>query len=94
MTSETSLTASTLFVKAVGVRYAYRRSGSGRVPLLFLDYFNCNMDGWDPQVTNGIAADYDVILFDNAGVGSSGGETPGTVSEMARMRWRSATLSD
>jgi pimeloyl-ACP methyl ester carboxylesterase len=31
-----------------------------------------------------VLADYDVILFDNAGVGTSGGETPGTVSEMTR----------
>jgi len=44
----------------------------GRFPL-FLQYFNSNMDGWDPAVTNGLAADHEVILFDNAGVGASGG---------------------
>jgi hypothetical protein len=37
--------------------------------LLFLEYFNSNMDGWDPAVTNRLAADHEVILFDNAGVG-------------------------
>jgi pimeloyl-ACP methyl ester carboxylesterase len=37
------------------------------------------MDGWDPLVTDGLAADHDIILFDNAGVGASGGETPPTV---------------
>jgi pimeloyl-ACP methyl ester carboxylesterase len=85
MTSETSLTASTRFVGAVGIRFAYRRWGKpGGAPLLFVNYFSGNLDDWDPQVTDGIAADYDVILFDNAGVGSSGGETPGTVSEMTR----------
>jgi pimeloyl-ACP methyl ester carboxylesterase len=40
------------------------------------------MDGWDPAATNSLAADYEVILFDNAGVGASGGETPYTVVEM------------
>ncbi|HJZ60432.1 MAG TPA: alpha/beta hydrolase [Gemmataceae bacterium] len=49
-----------------------------------MNYFSGNLDDWDPQVTDGFAADYDVILFDNAGVASSGGETPGTVSEMTR----------
>jgi pimeloyl-ACP methyl ester carboxylesterase len=49
-----------------------------------MNYFSGNLDDWDPLVTDGFAADYDVILFDNAGVASSGGETPGTVSEMVR----------
>ena len=77
-------TARTLFVNGEGVRYAYRRFGkSGTVPLLFLEYFNSNMDGWDPVVTNGFAADHEVILFNNAGVASSGGTTPATVPKMA-----------
>jgi pimeloyl-ACP methyl ester carboxylesterase len=42
------------------------------------------MDDWDPLVTNGFALDHDVILFNNAGVASSGGETPGTVLEMTQ----------
>src|ERR1700747_3405713 len=72
-------------LKADGILFAYRRFGkSGELPLLFLQYFNANMDDWDPSVTNGFARDRDVILFDNAGIGSSGGETPSTVVEMAR----------
>jgi pimeloyl-ACP methyl ester carboxylesterase len=42
------------------------------------------MDGWDPAVTNSLAADHEIILFDNAGVGASGGETPHTVVEMTQ----------
>ena len=73
----------TQFVEAEGIRYAYRPFGkAGTVPLLFLGYFNSNMDAWDPAVTNSLAADHEVILFDNAGVGASGGETPYTVVEM------------
>ena len=85
MSTDTALTVPTRFVEADGIRFAYRRWGkSGGAPLVFMQYFSGNLDDWDPQVTDGFAADYDVILFDNAGVGSSGGETPGTVSEMTR----------
>jgi pimeloyl-ACP methyl ester carboxylesterase len=53
------------------VGFAYRRFGRlGGLPLLFLNYFAANMDDWDPKVPNGFAAERDVILFDNAGVGS------------------------
>jgi pimeloyl-ACP methyl ester carboxylesterase len=84
MTNYSHETAPTQFVEAKGIGYAYRRFGKpGTVPLLFLEYFNSNMDGWDPAVTNGLAADHEVILFDNAGVAASGGETPNTVVEMA-----------
>ena len=85
MSTQTALTVPTRFVEADGIRFAYRRWGKpGGLPLVFLNYFGGNLDDWDPQVTDGFAADYDVILFDNAGVASSGGETPGTVSEMTR----------
>jgi len=85
MNNDTHETAPTQFVETNGIRYAYRRFGKrGTVPLLFLGYFNSNMDAWDPEVTNRLAADHEVILFDNAGVGASGGETPGTVAEMTQ----------
>ena len=85
MTNNTSLTALTKFVEAAGIRFAYRRWGkSAGTPLVFMQYFAGNLDGWDPLVTDGFATDYDVILFNNAGVASSGGETPGTFSEMTR----------
>ena len=83
MSNDTHETVPTQFVEAEGSRYAYRRFGkAGTIPLLFLAYFNSNMDGWDPAVTNGLAADHEVMLFDIAGVGASGGETPDTVVEM------------
>ena len=85
MSTDTAVTVPTRYVEVDGIRFAYRRWGEkAGGPLVFLNYFSGNLDDWDPQVTDGFAADYDVILFDNAGVGSSGGETPGTVSEMTR----------
>jgi pimeloyl-ACP methyl ester carboxylesterase len=79
----THQTAPTQFVQANGIRFAYRRFGKpGSIPLLLLGYFNSNMDGWDPNITNSLAADHEVILFDNAGVGASGGKTPNEVAEM------------
>ena len=81
----THQTAPTQFVEANGIRFAYRRFGKqGTIPLLLLGYFNSNMDGWDPDITNGLAADHEVILFDNAGVGASGGTTPHVVAEMTK----------
>ena len=85
MTSDTSSTVPTRFALSDGIRFAYRRWGKpSGVPLVFLNYFSGNLDDWDPQVTDGLAAEYEVIVFDNAGVASSGGETPGTVSAMTR----------
>jgi len=83
--THTHETAPTQFVQTNGIRYACRRFRKrGTIPLLFLGYFNSNMDAWDPEVTNGLAAAHEVILFDNAGVGASGGETPDTVAEMTQ----------
>ena len=85
MSNYTHETAPPQFVEADGIRYAYRRFGKpGTIPLLFLEYFNSNMDGWDPDVTNSLAADHEVILLDIAGVGASGGKTPPTVVEMTK----------
>src|SRR5580704_123134 len=40
------------------------------------------MDYWDPAVTDGLARDREVILFNNGGVSSSSGEVPTTFEEM------------
>jgi pimeloyl-ACP methyl ester carboxylesterase len=83
LTSETSLVAPTQYVETKGIRFAYRRWGKPNdVPLVFLNYFSGNIDDWDPKVSDGLAAEYEVILFDNAGVAGSAGQTPGTVAEM------------
>jgi pimeloyl-ACP methyl ester carboxylesterase len=76
--------APTQFVEVNGIRFAYRRFGHEEgVPLLFLQHFRGGMDHWDPAVTDGFARSRPVILFDNAGVASSSGETPDTIDAMA-----------
>ena len=83
MTRHTHQTAPTQFVEANGIRFAYRRFGkAGGAPLVFNMHFIGTMDHWDPAVTDGIARDREVILFDNAGISSSSGEVPTSVEEM------------
>jgi pimeloyl-ACP methyl ester carboxylesterase len=77
-------TAPTRFITANGVRYAYRRFGAETgTPVVFLQHFRGGMDHWDPAVTDGLASHRPVILFDNTGVASSGGQTPDTVEAQA-----------
>src|SRR4029077_19444159 len=82
-TIDTHQTAPTQFVEANGVRFAYRRFGkAASVPLVFNQHYLGTMDYWDPAVTDGLARDREVILFNNAGVSSSSGEVPATFEEM------------
>jgi pimeloyl-ACP methyl ester carboxylesterase len=79
----THQTAPTQFVEANGIRFAYRRFGkSDGVPLVFNMHFTGTMDHWDPAVTDGLAKEREVIVFDNAGVSSSSGEVPTSIEEM------------
>src|ERR1700704_6075781 len=79
----THQTAPTQFVEANGISFAYRRFGkTGGVPLVFSQHYLGTMDYWDPTVTDGLARDREVILFNNAGVSSSSGEVPTTFEQM------------
>jgi pimeloyl-ACP methyl ester carboxylesterase len=78
------ISAPTEFAEANGIRFSYRRFGKNDgVPLLFMPHYRAGMDHWDPAVTDGFAASRPVILFDNAGVAGSSGETPDTMEAMA-----------
>src|SRR5262252_1961735 len=77
-------TAQTQFLEVDGVNYAYRRFGTANgTPVLFLQHFRGGLDNWDPKVTDGLAKDRPVVLFNNAGVSSSDGEPADTVAGMA-----------
>src|SRR6478672_13013363 len=83
MTQHTHQTAPAQFVEANGIRFAYRRFGkTGGVPLVFNQHFRGTMDYWDPAVTDGLARNREVILFNNVGVSSSSGQVPTSVQEM------------
>src|SRR6202051_4549468 len=82
--NHTHQTAPTQFVEANGIRFAYRRFGKANgVPLVFNQHYLGTMDYWDPTVTDGLARDREVILFNNAGVSNSSGEGPPTFARMA-----------
>src|ERR1700704_1324392 len=79
-----NISAPTQYLDVGDQRYAYRRFGNGTgLPLLCLQHFTGTLDNWDPAVTDPLASGREVILFDNAGVGRSTGEVPGTIAGMA-----------
>jgi pimeloyl-ACP methyl ester carboxylesterase len=68
-----------------GTRFAYRQLGADTgVPVVFLNHLGAVLDNWDPRVIDGIVAKRRVIVFDNRGIGASGGSTPNSVEAMAR----------
>jgi pimeloyl-ACP methyl ester carboxylesterase len=85
MTAITASNAPTRFVDVSGAHYAYRRFGNsnGGLPLLCLQHFTGTLDNWDPAIVDVLAEDREIILFENAGVGRSGGEVPTSIAQMA-----------
>ena len=83
-TTDSNTTAPTLLLRGTHETYAYRRLGGGiRRPLICLQHFTGTLDNWDPSVTDPLASDREVVLFDGAGVGRSTGKVPTTVAGMA-----------
>ncbi len=83
-TTDSNTTAPTLLLRGTHETYAYRRLGGGiRRPLICLQHFTGTLDNWDPSVTDPLASNREVILFDGAGVGRSTGKVPTTVAGMA-----------
>ena len=81
------LTAENRSIDIDGATLAYRRFGDANrdaAPLLCLQHFRGNLDNWDPALVDKLASDREVILLDNRGVGSSTGEVPDNVTDMAR----------
>jgi pimeloyl-ACP methyl ester carboxylesterase len=85
-TASTATEAKTQFVDVDGTQFAYRTLGvekAGEPPLVLLQRFRAEMDDWDPLFLDSLAAGRRVVLFNNRGVGSSGGVTPSTLEEAA-----------
>jgi pimeloyl-ACP methyl ester carboxylesterase len=76
--------AATRTIPVKDATFVYRELGTrGGVPVVFLHHLTAVLDDWDPKVLDGIAGQHHVVIFDNRGVGGSGGETPGSVAAMA-----------
>ena len=65
------------------IDYAYRTVGESSVPLVLLQHFRGNLDNWDPALIDTLAADRQVVTFDNTGVAATTGRTPSTIEAMA-----------
>ena len=78
-------TAQTQSLQANHEAYAYRRFGSGPgLPLLCLQHFTGTLDNWDPAVTDPLASEREILLFESAGLGRSTGKVPDTIAGMAK----------
>jgi pimeloyl-ACP methyl ester carboxylesterase len=78
-------TAITKFIEVHGTPFAYRIFGKKEgIPLILLQHFTGTMDNWDPAITNGLSKEFQVVLFDNKGIGATGGQTPDNIEAMAR----------
>ena len=73
----TQETAQTLYLEANGTTYAYRIIGNrsdDSPPLLMLSHVRSTIDTWDPFVINNLTATgRQIITYDYAGLGHSGG---------------------
>lgn len=83
--ANTSETAPTQFQDIGDVRLAFRRFGKeGAPPVVCLQHFAGTMNNFDPIHTNRLAQDRPLVLVDYRGVGRSGGQTPDSMSGLAR----------
>lgn len=67
-----------------GERFHYRRFGSGGdLPLVLCMRLRGTIDHWDPALLDALAAEREVIVFDNRGTSASGGTAPSTIEGLA-----------
>ena len=84
MTESLAAAATTQSLDAPGGRFAYRRFGTSQgVPLVLAQRFRGTIDHWDPTLLDLLAAERDVIIFDNLGTGRSTGDAPTTIDGLA-----------
>lgn len=83
----TQQTAKTLYLDADGIKYAYRLIGNtnhSSPPLLMLNHVRSTIDTWDPEVINNLTASgRQLITYDYAGLGHSGGSIAPSIKVFA-----------
>ena len=80
-----SADAPTRTVGAAGARLVYRELGTvdGGPPLVGLTHLGANLDSWDPELVDPLAASRRVILLGYRGVGGSTGQVRDRFDDMA-----------
>src|SRR5258707_3584001 len=77
--------AATKSVDVNGTNFVHREIGNkSGIPVVFLHHLTAVLEDWDPAIADGLAKSRPVIVFDNRGVGGSGGRTPDNVADMAK----------
>jgi pimeloyl-ACP methyl ester carboxylesterase len=73
------------YVTVHGVKLAYRTIGyrTDAPALVLFQHFTGTMDDWDQALIEELAANRSVVIFENAGIGASEGQTPDSVATMA-----------
>ena len=77
------------YVTVHGVKLAYRTIGyrTDAPPLVLFQHFTGTMDDWDQALIEDLAASRSVVVFENAGIGASEGQTPDSVQRWLTMLW-------
>lgn len=75
--------AKTEYIETGSRKLAYRVIGNGK-PLVWCNRFRGILDSWDPAFIDALAKDFKVIIFDYSGIGSSTGELPTEIAEVAK----------
>ncbi|MGA5900271.1 alpha/beta fold hydrolase [Streptomyces venetus] len=71
-------------VEGPSATFTYRRLGpAGGTPLILLNRVRGTLDWWDPELLDRLAADHDVIVFDNVGTGYTTGTPRDSVAGLA-----------
>ncbi|SDG28848.1 Pimeloyl-ACP methyl ester carboxylesterase [Dyadobacter soli] len=81
-TSVSAMNVRTQFAAGSGKKIAYRSIGEG-ITIILCNRLRGILDSWDPAFLDELAESYRVIIFDYSGIGSSDGDLPVKIAEVA-----------
>ncbi len=58
-------------VQVGDIKMSYRRYGQGH-PLIMIMEYGSTMNLWEPRLVSSLASYFEVIIFDNRGMGNTG----------------------
>lgn len=77
-----AVSSKTQFAEINGKKIAYRSIGNGDA-IILVNRFRGILDTWDPLFLDTLAENYNVIIFDYTGIGSSAGSLPTDIVDVA-----------